>query len=87
MLHGLAWAEVVVCEHSNACRKACLVTALRLLIQNTAPPIPAQKYLLARATGDKRWTNMRPPLLPLAAETGETLVKALDAECGFRLAA
>ncbi len=45
-------------------------------------PIPAQKRLLALASGDARWANVRPPLLPLPEEKGEQLAAALRAEFG-----
>jgi 4-hydroxy-tetrahydrodipicolinate synthase len=38
------------------------VKATRLTLQRYGP-IPAQKYLLAKRTGDERWLNLRPPLL------------------------
>lgn len=49
----------------------------RLTIQRYAP-IPAQKYLLARQTGDERWSNVRPPLLPMPPAQGRELEAALD---------
>lgn len=39
-------------------------------------PIPAQKALLARRSGDARWRNVRPPLIPLA----EARVNALESD-------
>ncbi len=52
------------------------VTARRLVFQSYAP-IPAQKYLLANSSGDPRWHNVRPPLLPLSEEEGMKLVEDL----------
>jgi len=45
-------------------------------------PIPAQKRLLAIASGDARWANVRPPLLPMAEQDGLALAKALRSEFG-----
>jgi len=59
---------------------------VRLAIQPFGA-IPAQKYLLARSTGDGRWANLRAPLAPLADADGLALLKALDEETGFALAA
>jgi len=42
-------------------------------------PIPAQKRLLAMATGDGRWANVRPPLVAMPAETGGELAAGLPA--------
>lgn len=42
------------------------------------PGIPALKALTARRTGKEAWRNIRPPLLPLAAEELEVLSGALD---------
>ncbi len=48
------------------------VRKFRLVVQDYAP-IPAQKRLLATASGDERWANVRPPLMPMPAETGREL--------------
>ena len=45
-------------------------------------PIPAQKRLLAIASGDARWVNVRPPLLPMAEQDGEALAETLRREFG-----
>ena len=45
-------------------------------------PIPAQKRLLAIASGDARWANVRPPLLPMAEQGGEALAETLRGEFG-----
>ncbi len=62
------------------------VRKLRLLVQGYAP-IPAQKRLLALATGDARWANTRPPLLPMDEATGQELRGRLEGELSFRIAA
>ena len=60
------------------------VRKIRLLLQEHAP-IPAQKRLLALATGDTRWANVRPPLLPMRAGDGAALAAALEEDTGFVL--
>jgi 4-hydroxy-tetrahydrodipicolinate synthase len=55
------------------------VKRFRLILQKSAP-IPAQKRLLALATGDPRWANVRPPLTPMAEETGRRLAAILKRE-------
>lgn len=62
------------------------VATFRLAVQGYAP-IPAMKRMFALATGDARWANVRPPLLPVGAEVGERLADQLFAELGWRLAA
>ena len=48
----------------------------RLIVEQHAP-IPAQKRLLAMASGDRRWANVRPPLTAMPAETGRELAAQL----------
>lgn len=48
-------------------------------------PIPAQKRLLDIATGDSRWSNVRPPLTALSAEAGRELAAKLKRDCGFEV--
>jgi 4-hydroxy-tetrahydrodipicolinate synthase len=62
------------------------VKAFRLSVQGYAP-IPAMKRLLALASGDARWANTRPPLLPASVQDGQALADKLAGEFGFRLAA
>lgn len=52
------------------------VRRFRLTVQEYAP-IPAQKRLLARSTGDARWANVRPPLTALSEADGAALAAAL----------
>jgi 4-hydroxy-tetrahydrodipicolinate synthase len=59
------------------------VGAFRKLIAG-AGPIPAQKALLARWTGDPRWARLRPPLLPLAAAAAARLAEQVAALPGYR---
>lgn len=59
-------------------------TATRLMLQPHGA-VPAMKELMAQNTGDPAWRNMRPPLMPLAADAAA----ALDQTCrdmGFKLA-
>jgi 4-hydroxy-tetrahydrodipicolinate synthase len=50
----------------------------------SVPLIPALKALVARNTGDPRWTNIRPPHLKLTAAQQASLFSAFDA-CGLSL--
>ena len=59
------------------------LTAQRLAIQ-AKPLIPALKRIMARATGDESWLNVRPPVAPLSAAEAQSLFEALDGT-GFRL--
>ena len=54
------------------------VKRFRLLLQDYAP-IPAQKRLLAMASGDSRWANVRPPLMAMSDTQGRELAERLDA--------
>ena len=59
------------------------VTAFRKLIAG-AGPIPAQKALLARWTGDARWARTRPPILPMPAAQAVQLAEQVAALPGYR---
>ena len=61
------------------------VKRFRLLMQDY-DPIPAQKRLLAIATGDARWANVRPPLTAMSAEAGRELAAILKREFEFTVA-
>ncbi len=50
----------------------------------SVPLIPGLKALVARNTGDPRWTNIRPPHLPLTEAQQAALFSAFDA-CGLAL--
>ena len=52
------------------------VRQVRLTFQDYAP-IPAQKRLLAMATKDPRWANVRPPLEAMDVAAGEALARDL----------
>jgi 4-hydroxy-tetrahydrodipicolinate synthase len=55
------------------------VRRFRLLIQDYAP-IPAQKRLLALMTGERRWANVRPPLVEMSEAQGRELLDLLHRE-------
>ena len=59
------------------------VNAFRKLIAG-AGPIPAQKALLARWTGDARWARLRPPLAALSAAEAARLAEQVAALPGYR---
>ena len=52
------------------------VKAVRLLFQDYAP-IPAQKALLVKRTGDARWNNLRPPFRAIDDATRDKLAADL----------
>lgn len=89
-LNAGAIAEVVrlwdAGEHEAARAAHERAAVFRRIVQGYAP-IPAQKRLLALATGDARWANTRPPLLPMSEEAGRALAAELEGALGFRLAA
>ncbi|MDH5455826.1 MAG: dihydrodipicolinate synthase family protein [Gammaproteobacteria bacterium] len=58
------------------------VRRFRLMVQDYGP-IPAQKSLLALATRDKRWANVRPPLTAMSDEAGRELAAVLKREFDF----
>ncbi len=60
------------------------VREVRLLFQDYAP-IPAQKALLARMTGQANWNNLRPPFLPLDEEKIASLASKLTTDYGFAI--
>jgi 4-hydroxy-tetrahydrodipicolinate synthase len=54
-------------------------------ILQQGPPIPAQKRLLAIASGDRRWANVRPPLTAMSDDKGRELAGVLRQQAGFQL--
>ena len=72
-------------ETEEARRAFEKVRTLRLTVQDYAP-IPAQKRLLAMQTGDRRWSNVRPPLEPLGEATGRELADLLREKVGLDVA-
>ena len=52
------------------------VKRFRMTLEPYAP-IPAQKSLLATASGDGRWADVRPPFVAMPAETGHELATRL----------
>ena len=74
-----------LCERGDIAGAQALherVKRFRLLVQDYAP-IPAQKRLLAIATDDARWANVRPPLTAMSEEAGRELAIILKREFGF----
>ena len=65
-LYGLGDETAARSLHEN-------VSDYRMAIQE-AGPIPAQKRLLAMASGDERWANVRPPLTALPPGAAGELV-------------
>ena len=75
----------VIRAHSDAApeRAAALhaeVVRYRTLLLEQHEPIAAQKRLLALRSGDARWANVRPPLIPMAEEAGRKLAAVLRRE-------
>ena len=62
------------------------VKEIRYLFQDYAP-IPAQKALLARGTGDNRWNNLRPPMMAMASEKVADLESTLKDKYSFTIGA
>ena len=60
------------------------VKDVRLLFQDYAP-IPAQKALLARMTGEANWNNLRPPFQPLEEQAIARLASQLTTDYGFAI--
>ena len=79
-LNGSDISEVIDLCHAGkweeAEEKHKKVRAVRLMFQDYAP-IPAQKALLAKATGNRNWENLRPPMQPMPADKLSTLVDHL----------
>ena len=79
-LNGTDIAQVIdLChagkwDEAEAAHEA--VKAVRLLFQDYAP-IPAQKALLAKRTGDARWNNLRPPFRAISNDTRDALAASL----------
>lgn len=68
----------------GARQKHDVARKIRLLMQDAAP-IPAQKRLLAIATGDARWAIVRPPLSAMPEALAEELAATLQRKGGFVL--
>lgn len=85
-LNGNGIAEVIDLCHAGeweAAEKAHeKVRAIRLMFQDYAP-IPAQKALLARATGDARWNTLRPPMMAMDEAGVIALEQALKDQFDF----
>lgn len=80
-------AEVITLCHSGdwdaAEAKHKTVCEVRMLFQDYAP-IPAQKALLARQTGQSSWNNLRPPMKPIDFDQLQILVNTLDTRFGMK---
>jgi len=61
-----------------------VATAARLMLQAHGM-VPGMKELMAQNTGDAAWRNMRPPMLPLSADSIAALGQACQA-LNFKLA-
>ncbi|MGC6485126.1 MAG: dihydrodipicolinate synthase family protein [Candidatus Puniceispirillales bacterium] len=85
-LNGNGIAEVIDLCHAGKWDEAEKahekVRAIRLMFQDYAP-IPAQKALLARATGDKRWNTLRPPMMAMDEKGVVALETALKEQFDF----
>ena len=79
-LNGTDISEVIDLCHvgkwEEAEAKHEKVRAVRLMFQDYAP-IPAQKALLAKATGHSEWENLRPPMQPMATDKLDALIDSL----------
>jgi len=79
---------IALCDQGDADGARALhdnVKGVRLAIQDSGP-IPAQKRLLAMASGDDRWANVRPPLTEMPAAAGRRLADRLQRDFNFRIA-
>ena len=79
-LNGTDISEVIDLCHMGKWEEADAkhekVRAVRLMFQDYAP-IPAQKALLAKATGNSEWKNLRPPMQPMATDKLDALINSL----------
>jgi 4-hydroxy-tetrahydrodipicolinate synthase len=77
---GCAVSQKVYSNWNNAEGEAAqgMLTAIRKAV-TSVPLIPALKSLVARNTGDARWTIIRPPHTKLTAEQEAKLFAAFDA--------
>lgn len=79
-LNGKGIAEIIELiargDLEEARSKFAQVRDVRMTFQDYAP-IPAQKRLLAMASGDSRWANVRPPLEAMCEAAGQSLIKDL----------
>ena len=85
-LNGNGIAEVIDLCHAGKWDEAEKahekVRAIRMMFQDYAP-IPAQKALLARATGDARWNTLRPPMMAMDEDKVIALEASLRDQFGF----
>lgn len=71
-------------DHEKATARHDRVRDFRKLVQSHGL-IPAQKRLLAIATGDERWATVRPPLSGMSEAAGQELARQLRRDCKFSL--
>lgn len=71
-------------DNDKGAAAAEIMTATRKAV-TSVPLIPALKALVARNTGDARWTNIRPPHMKLTDAQASALFAAFDAS-GVQLA-
>ena len=85
-LNAMAISEVVGLwdsgERDHARKAMEPVRGFRKTVEGYAP-IPVMKGLLARKTGDSRWWNVRPPLLPADPADVEALEETLKERFGY----
>ena len=86
-LNGTDIAEVIdLClagKWDEAEVKHKKVRAVRLMFQDYAP-IPAQKALLARSSGNSTWSNLRPPMRPMTKDKLDALADNLASQFGMQ---
>ena len=86
-LNGTDIAEVIdLClagKWDEAEVKHKKVRAVRLMFQDYAP-IPAQKALLAKSTGNNAWSNLRPPMRPMTKDKLDALADNLASQFGMQ---
>lgn len=87
-INAAAIAEVIATFSSGDAEQAESlhgpVREFRRCLQEYAP-IPAQKRLIALASGDERWASVRPPLLPMTAAEGRDLAEELARDFAFEI--
>lgn len=79
----LAGAITAAWQNDAADARQAEVAAIRQVFDGFATPM-AQKEVLARLTGETRWRNLLPPLLPLSAAQIAELSQRLDALPAWR---
>ena len=80
-------ATLLTVSRTFSVRTSLMLVAVRNFRETVQDygPIPAQKRLLAIATGDARWVNVRPPLTAMCDGAGRDLADLLQREFDFAL--